>query len=232
MYRNSFASEQQQQKALPLSYIRTYSYHPLTIQTPQVPTSYRFVPSTNNLFTPQMMAKSSPAGTFSAQTILAPTNLVSHGQNSPQQSTPNSAPPPPPPASAPMPTFQHSPSPFPAQQPQQFSNYPDMAGFHSMIQPSQPLPPHPQILPAPQHQPMRQNNFYPENPFSQFQYMPTPPQYNLQQVQFVPCMCPVTLSMNPEIAPQAAEKRVDEQIPSTTNIEPQAMMEVSAETKA
>lgn len=216
-------------------------YHPLTLTAPSLPgTSFRFVPSNYNLFTSQLTAKSSPAGSFTPNTILAPTNFVGQNPSSPSLPQTNPAPSPPPPATpAPLQAHQGQP------QQQQQQQYADMTGYHSMIQPSHPMAPHPQIHQGQtqqqppqghphQHPQQRQLPYYPENPF---QYIPPPPHYNMQQVQFVPCMCPVTLGLNSDplaTAPLTAEKRADETLLSTNSVEvqPQQVIEASTESKA
>lgn len=230
---------------MPLNYFRTYMYHPLTLTAPSMPgTSFRFVPSNYNLFTSQLTAKSSPAGSFTPNTILAPTNLVGQAPLSPSLPQTNPAPSPPQAAAPPASPAAHQ-GPLQQQQQQQ-QQYPDMTGYHSMMHPSHPMAPHPQIHQGQtqqqppqghphQHPQQRQLPYYPENPF---QYIPPPPQYNLQQVQFVPCMCPVTLGLNSDplaTAPLTVEKRADETLLSTNSVEvqPQQVIETpSTESKA
>uniref|UniRef100_A0A1B0CH81 Putative conserved secreted protein n=1 Tax=Lutzomyia longipalpis TaxID=7200 RepID=A0A1B0CH81_LUTLO len=71
-------------------------------------------------------------------------------------------------------------------------------------QPTNPPPPPPQ----PQPQPLlsRPNSYNNQDGFS-YQYVPPAAPYNVQQVQFVPCMCPVTVSVGTDLP---AEKRSDD----------------------
>ncbi|GAB0100209.1 hypothetical protein DMENIID0001_162140 [Sergentomyia squamirostris] len=97
-------------------------------------------------------------------------------------------------------------------QPKQFSNPPPaptpsqpLNDFPPAPQPTNPPPPPPQ--PQPQ-QPLlsRPNPFNSQDGFT-YQYAPPPAPYNVQQVQFVPCMCPVTVSVGAELP---ADKRSDD----------------------
>lgn len=211
------------------------------------------MPSTNNLYTPQILAKSSTVGTFTPQTILAPVNIVATGpSNTPSAAPQQPALPQQQPLTAAAPSAQQTQQTHHTVQQQQ--QIPDMAGYHSMVQHSHQIPPqHIQINHQPQiqqghtqlhHQQKQQQEqqinqqrqfpgqFYPENPF---QYIPPPPQYNLQQVQFVPCMCPVTLGLNPEpYSASPVEKRTDDPAGASQTVEtqPQQMIEASVETKA
>lgn len=78
-----------------------------------------------------------------------------------------------------------------------------ISDFPPAPQPTNPPPPAPQ----PQ-QPLlsRPNPFNSQDAFT-YQYAPPPAPYNVQQVQFVPCMCPVTVSVGTDLP---AEKRSDD----------------------
>lgn len=113
---------------------------------------------------------------------------------------------------------------------------PEMTGYQNTVQSHAPQMTHqglreqqPQSGFPQQHAQQRQYPAYNENGF---QYIPTPPQYNLQQVQFVPCMCPVTLSLNPEpfSNPFSPEKRADEAV-STNVLESQSQQMIEANTE-
>lgn len=174
-----------------------------------MPAGFRLVPSNNNnnnLFPPQILAKSSSVGTFTPQTILAPTNIMG-------QSQPSSPP--------------QQPIINPSSLPQQQQATPSVAATAPAFQHAQHI--------GHQQPPQQQQRQFPNYQDSPFQYIPPPPQYNLQQVQFVPCMCPVTLGLNPEpySTPLSAENRVDDAMTNHNpmDMQPQPLMEASADTR-
>lgn len=178
-----------QYRQMPVSYFRTYTYQPLAYQPqaiPQYQVSSRLVPSIPNSWQRQMQM--SPAG-------------QSLGPNSPSQPQYLSNLPPPNPHSQMGPNSETpiqqqplSPTPTPAPQ-HQTSEY--------NLQPSSmmntPYSAAPQLMARPIQQ-------YPNS--MSLEYMSNVPSMNMQQLQFVPCMCPVSVTISAQPVP--IEKRSDE----------------------
>lgn len=166
-----------------------------------------------------MIPKEAPIGTFVPQQSYAQLKEPT-GQGSPI----NSPVQPPMNTNAPITHQQTGPAPTTA---------PDMSGYQTAIHSSLPVLPHQgqtqQQLPQyPNYPNQRKFPAYPENPF---QYVPPQPQYNLQQVQFVPCMCPVSINfpgLTPE--PRTPLIKIEDESPLTTTVEtqPQQIIETSA----
>lgn len=190
-------------KQWPLSYVRTYTYHPVQFptQTAAPISSFQVSRYLPNFFSANSPPKAlAQTGSASAPAPASPSSMG----NIQQPASPSSVPPPAPPVS-------HSQAYAPAQGQQPNPN--------AMPMPSQ-LPVNQQSSsdfnqPMPVQIPSQSSFFgsshmapkpmqYMQDPAS-FPYMPSVAPYNVQHVQFVPCMCPITVSMPPEV-----EKRADD----------------------
>lgn len=182
---------------MPVSYFRTYTYQPLAYQPqtiPQYQVSSRLIPTVPNSWQRQMPM--SPAGPGYGPGALPSqpqpqylSNIPSSNPNS--QMGPNSETP-----------MQQQPSPTPA--PQQQQQQQQMPEYNSP-------PPSTINTPysaAPQQLIARPQSQYPNTMSLEYASPMNMQSMNMQQLQFVPCMCPVSVTISAQPVP--IEKRSDE----------------------